>query len=600
MRRWLSIALVVAAGAPAVAQQYLEIKSAHFAVVTDAGEKRGHDIAQHFEEMRASFGILFGLSRVNLPRPLTILALSNPKDFQALAPRFNAKPIALSGYFRRAADRDFIVLDTSAQNPEQVVFHEYAHLLLNGNVAPMPAWFDEGFAEYCSSLRVTPKQIEFGLLRNDLLDVLHTKPWMPFFQLFSVTHDSPAYNEGDRRSVFYAQSWLTVHYLMANQLTAQTNRFIDLVQNRHTDINDAIRQAFGVEPKNFENAVHNYFDVARFTFFRAPAPAGLTTEQFAVRTLSPSDWTATIADLNYHTPERRDEGIAQFKKVLQTDPGNVLANRELGYAYLQQNEFEKAAACFERASAGDPKDARLHYFIALLANQEATVSGKPPADVQGIVRHLKAAVEIDPNNGDVYQLLSWAEAMAGDREAAKDAIEKAVELRPRDDLYAVTLAQYEVQDKQYEKVRPLLERLAGSPQAEVARYAVQALNSMERPQTDSAQMLRQPVTAPQWRTKDSSIESLEAKPAPKPEAPAKVVPIQFLKGELVRVDCSQTPTAVITFQAQGRTWTMFTPNRTQLVIIGADGLSCDWTNRKAAVNYKLANGKAELVSLEVE
>lgn len=601
MRRWLSMALAVACCVPALGQQYLEIKSPHFAVVTDAGEQRGREIAQHFEEMRASFGILFGLSRVNLPTPLTILAVRDTKDFQQLAPRYNSKPVALTGFFRGATDRDFIVLDTSAPDPERTVYHEYAHLLLNGNLIPMPVWFDEGFAEYCSSLRVTPKQIEFGLLRNDLLEVLRTKAWMHVFQLFSVTHSSPEYNEGNRRSLFYAQSWLTVHYLMANHLTAQTNQFIDLVQNRHMDINQAIRQAYSVEPNSFENAVHNYFDVQRFTFFRAPAPAGLTTEQFEMRTLSASDWLATIADLNYHSPDAHEEGVAQFRKLLQTDPGNVLANRELGYAYLQQNEFDKAAASFEQASKGDPKDARLHYYIALLAQQQSSQSGKPPADLAGIVQHLKAAVEIDPNYGEAYQLLSWAEAMSGERAAARESIEKAVELKPRNDLYALTLAQYEVQDKQYDKVRPLLERLAGSQQPEVARYAVQALNTMERPATQSMDMPRQPITAPQWQTKNASVEDLEAKPEPKPEGPEQVLPIQYLKGELVRIDCSQKPAAIITFQAKGKSWTMFTRDRTQLVIIGADGLSCDWTNRKAAVNYRMqADGRGELVSLEVE
>lgn len=31
-------------------------------------------------------------------------------------------------------------------------------------------------------------------------------------ELFAVTHDSTTYNEGDRRSLFHAQSWLLIHY----------------------------------------------------------------------------------------------------------------------------------------------------------------------------------------------------------------------------------------------------------------------------------------------------------------------------------------------------------------------------------------------------
>ena len=36
----------------------MEIRSSHFSVVTDAGEKRGHEVALRFEQMRAVFGAL--------------------------------------------------------------------------------------------------------------------------------------------------------------------------------------------------------------------------------------------------------------------------------------------------------------------------------------------------------------------------------------------------------------------------------------------------------------------------------------------------------------------------------------------------------------
>ena len=35
--------------------------------------------------------------------------------------------------------------------------------------------------------------------------------------LVKVQHDSPLYNEGSRRTLFYAQSWALVHYLLAGE-----------------------------------------------------------------------------------------------------------------------------------------------------------------------------------------------------------------------------------------------------------------------------------------------------------------------------------------------------------------------------------------------
>ncbi len=51
-----------------------------------------------------------------------------------VAPRFNGKPTQVAGLFQGGSDRCFIMLDMSVENPWTVVFHEYAHQLLNGNV----------------------------------------------------------------------------------------------------------------------------------------------------------------------------------------------------------------------------------------------------------------------------------------------------------------------------------------------------------------------------------------------------------------------------------------------------------------------------------
>ena len=62
------------------------------------------------------------------------------------------------------------------------------------------------------------KEIDLGLVRPDLPIILSENRWLRLVDLFSVSHDSKIYNRDDRRSVFYAQSWVTVHYIMAKQL----------------------------------------------------------------------------------------------------------------------------------------------------------------------------------------------------------------------------------------------------------------------------------------------------------------------------------------------------------------------------------------------
>src|ERR1700751_1264229 len=67
--------------AAADSNPWLEIHSTHFTVVTDAGEKKGREVAVRFEQMRAVFATLLGKEHLNQSIPLTILALNNDKSF---------------------------------------------------------------------------------------------------------------------------------------------------------------------------------------------------------------------------------------------------------------------------------------------------------------------------------------------------------------------------------------------------------------------------------------------------------------------------------------------------------------------------------------
>src|SRR6266404_8353224 len=164
----LTIILVVsfywAPAAFAGEPQWVEVRSPNFSVVTDAGEKRGREVAMRFEQMRAVFGALMTKAKVNLPVPLQIVAFRDTKEMKQHVPLWKGKPAQVSGLFAGNDDRPFIMLDMSVDDPWQVVFHEYAHQLLNGNTsAEFQPWFDEGFAEFYSTIKANGKETDVGL-----------------------------------------------------------------------------------------------------------------------------------------------------------------------------------------------------------------------------------------------------------------------------------------------------------------------------------------------------------------------------------------------------------------------------------------------------
>jgi hypothetical protein len=162
---WPVVACLVFCCQPSFAgdAQWVEIRSPNFSVITDAGDKRGRDVALHFEQMRNVFGRLMVKANVNQSVPLQIVAFRNSKEMRQVAPVFNGKPTELAGLFQGGEDRSFILLDMSVDNPWSVVFHEYAHQLMNGNVSVrIDPWFEEGFAEYFSSIEVDNKEARVG------------------------------------------------------------------------------------------------------------------------------------------------------------------------------------------------------------------------------------------------------------------------------------------------------------------------------------------------------------------------------------------------------------------------------------------------------
>ena len=112
----------------------------------------------------------------------------------------------------------------------EVIFHEYTHLLFRHNDRIWPLWLKEGMAEVYSTFETTGYNVRIGKPIDHHLRLLAQQPLMPLAELFAVVHDSPQYNERDRQGIFYAESWLLTHFLMAGDNPAYKARFGQFTQ----------------------------------------------------------------------------------------------------------------------------------------------------------------------------------------------------------------------------------------------------------------------------------------------------------------------------------------------------------------------------------
>src|SRR3989442_6593390 len=125
----LSLLLCVAFASPAFSgePEWVEIHSPHFSVITDAGDKRGRDVAVRFEQMRAVFGALMVKAKVNTPIPLQIIAFRNSKELRQFSPIWRGKATELAGLFQSGSHSGVILPELSGGETQENDFHQNPH-----------------------------------------------------------------------------------------------------------------------------------------------------------------------------------------------------------------------------------------------------------------------------------------------------------------------------------------------------------------------------------------------------------------------------------------------------------------------------------------
>jgi tetratricopeptide (TPR) repeat protein len=639
------MALLCCAPAYAADQSWTHVSSDHFIVLTDAGEKKGHEVAARFEQMRAIFGQLLVRRRIRMSQPLEIIAIGADKSYAQLAPLVNGKPTAAAAFFLSGEDRVYVVLNVSQPDSWRAIEHPFAHYMLNSNYPPTQPWFDEGFAEYFASLSLTPKQAELGSdpelkpayqnnlsgpekLSGDqtsLTEILNNPVWLNWPDLFAMKNRVVNGKEGTYHTLFYAQSWMLVHYLINKDRLSEAGAYFELVENQHSPVEEALQKAFGMSVQQLDQAVKEYFhslkplaaaveDSKRASSASAPAPVYQQPLPFSVDDVATSSKSVPLAEaqalvdeMELRIPERREQAF-QHLQTLADDvkAETATAHRALAWAYVQKNDFPKAYEELNSAVELKNTDSWTRFGLA----QAAYHSGEKAARVQGLANMMESLhIVIDeyPDFAEAYNLLGWARLTGGGGNAAVEAMKTAVQLNPRNEEYQLRLARAYLAAHKFDDATATLERLKLSQTPEIARAAKNDLNDLpflkkygispagETPAKESVATSSKTVAKGEAEDDEESV----SKPAEaKPEIDKR--PVRFLKTTLLSVDCSQPPAAVLAVTQGSRTLKLRAKDYKSAVVIGAPQISCTWKDVHVNVNFRSRGAvEGDLVSIEV-
>ena len=273
---------------------------------------------------------------------------------------------------------------------------------------------------------------------------------------------------------------------------------------------------------------------------------------------------------------------------------------------MQRGEFETAAEELGNAAAINPRDMWIRYYLCVLKYRISQAKHSDILGLPNMLQDLRAVLEWYPEFADAYDLMAIARREGGGPVAAMQAERAAVQLSPRNQQYVYHLAEIYIDDKKWEAARTLLERLKRSSDPKVAAEARERLGQIANEQKYGVSGGTAP--AKKLTTQSSPFDVLE-QDAAKRAAAAQVSqsagagdkrPAKFFRGQLVGVDCSQSPAAVLTVTSGGVVLKLRTSDYKSLLLIGADVFSCAWNDRSVSVNYKAGGlSDGDLVSVEM-
>ncbi len=564
--------LFIAPLAPVSAKdKWISVRSKNFMLVGNASEKEIRQVATRLEQFRDVFTRLLKKTNFTSSTPTTVVVFKSYDMYKKFAPPNSA------GYFQPGEDANYIALSAvmdEANNPFSIIFHEFVHLLVKDNVQNMPLWFNEGLAEYYSTFEIKEgdKKVMLGKVISNHVFELRERKFIPLQTLFAVDHSSPLYNEANKQSLFYAESWALVHYLLLNpQRQPQLGRFLNLILTGASP-DKAFPTAFGTDYATLEKELKEYIRRDYYPSQVATFEQKLEFDtQMQSTPLSEAESEFYLGDLLNHIG-RLEEAEKHLQKAIALDANLAIANASLGMLEMRRQHFAEAKRYLERAVAANTGNYLVHYYYAYVLGQEVFgaggfVSSVDPELARKMRAELKKVIEQAPNLANAYRLLAFVNLVEGVQlDESIVLLKRAIELVPGEQEFGYILAQIYMRKGDFKAAREVIEPIAlsSATSTELRARSQSLLDSIKSAEEsmaryNSGKSSGDGNASPPQIIVDESDEEVKTRTPEEAMAAAlqEVLPKPGdgelrVRGQLLRIDCSSKE-AAFTVLADGRT-----------------------------------------------
>ncbi|MFV2071219.1 MAG: tetratricopeptide repeat protein [Thermoanaerobaculales bacterium] len=482
-KRFLSVALLVFVASsantsglrlPKEKERWIEVRTENFLFYSNAGRSSTRRVAADLEELRAVLAEVTDLD-LRSPIPTRIYVFRSERSFEPFKILYQGNPSAISGYFIRRKQANYIAINADSPDASGIVFHEYVHYVAANNFWYIPVWFEEGLAEFYQSFQVIGDTVFIGQVITPHLLWLRGSTPIPLAELFAVDHSSPLYTEEDRRGAFYAQSWALVHYLLlGNQdRRLQLEKYLDL-ERRGTPEKESFSRAFGTDYRTLEHELRAYLNRKIFSYLKTSTEIDIDA-LFRVRRMGYAETLYRLGDLlAQHSPER-PERIDYFEAALKADPEHGPSLAALGLEAELAADWDGARQAYERAVRATPNDPLVLYRWGRFLRHRGN-------DPDRSLAVLTRSAQLDPGFAPTWVALAGLYADLGDASAeAISVTETAHRLLPSEVEPSFDLLRLYLRLDRREDAKALLERaFAANPTARARGWMLLLQNDFRR------------------------------------------------------------------------------------------------------------------------
>jgi tetratricopeptide (TPR) repeat protein len=360
------LALLFALAAGLTAAEWTEVSSPNFQLYTTSGEAEGRRTIEYFEQVR-DFFMRVRSRTLTTKLPVTVILFRNEKEFRPYAPYDG-----IAAFFTGDQSRDFIVMSGAAEDDRPVAVHEYMHLLIRHMELKIPVWLNEGIAEVYSTLRPLGGKIMVGAAPKNIGYTLGADKWLPLERLCAIGHDSPEFNEKNRRGILYAQSWMLTHMLMLDErYSAKFGALLAAVSSGMRS-EDAFSKIYGKTFDQVTKDLRAYFSAnsLKGVLFdaRLEKAAALMPKRAAE-----FDVELTLARLAGITG-KREEAEVRLERLAASHPDRWEPWEALGQVAWRKNDRTAAAKYLKRAVDMNPPSWTVYWDYVRLAGASGSAA----------------------------------------------------------------------------------------------------------------------------------------------------------------------------------------------------------------------------------